>query len=69
MNIETENEAINKLADLKLKLAEVGSSLALDFNIDIKSHREKIDKIIDNEIKKERIAILNIEIDKIKRGL
>ena len=63
-----DNHTIQELERHKQDLTSISNILNDNFNIFVKSHISKIQKLIDNAIKKERIAILNSEIDKIKKG-
>ncbi len=69
MTIEVkDNEKIKALKDASLALDAIQHDLIVNHSVDIGAHKNKIERLIDNAIKKERINILNSEIDRIKKG-
>lgn len=63
-----DNEKIQKLTKAKNDLHEIGVELFSNHGVNIACHQAKIENLIDNAIRKERINILNEEIEKIKKG-
>lgn len=63
-----DNEKITDLDAIKSRLTVISQELLTKANVDIVHHLIKIMVLVDNAIKKERIAILNSEIEKIKKG-
>lgn len=69
MTIEVkDNQKITDLYAIKSTLTVISKELLTKANVDITHHLIKIMVLVDNAIKKERIAILNAEIDKLKKG-
>lgn len=64
-----DNQKIEKLNKAKIDIFTLKNELADSFGIQIESHTKKIENIIDGAIRKERINILNAEIEKIKKGV
>lgn len=63
-----DNETIELLEKIRFDLLSMDAKLAVEFNISVNSHIRKVTNVIENAIKKERVKILESEIEKIKKG-
>lgn len=63
-----DNEKIEALKNYSLNLDSIQHDLIVNHSVDIGAHKNKIERLIDNAIKKEHIKTLEIEIQKIKKG-